>query len=128
MSDQEDIVSAFEGIVKVSEEGDAEAYIDYITEDAVMMYSEMPAVIGRESVLDFVKQFFGEYEFKFDPWQTDEIIVMGDRAMHRYSGIALVTPKGEGEALRLDRKYIDMMQKVGGGGWKISHHIYNTND
>jgi len=74
----------------------------------------------------FIVEFFQEYEFRFDPWQTDEIVVLGDRAFHRYSGIATISPKAGGEPLVLDRKYIDILRQED-GVWRISHHIFNTN-
>lgn len=125
--DRQAVRSVLEDIVAASEVGDADAYVKFVAEDAVMMYSGMPAVIGREAVHNFVSDFFRDYRFKFDPWRSEEIKVTGDWAFHRYSGIAIVTPVGGGEPVRLDRKYVDILKKED-GVWKISHHIFNQNN
>lgn len=91
-------------------------------------------VDGRQSQGKFVypkrrvlSEFFEEYRFEFEPWQSEEIQLSGDWAFHRFSGIATLMPKGGGEPTYLDRKYIDILRKIDGSR-KISHHIYNTNE
>ena len=121
------VKAVLEAIVVASEAGDASAYVEFISTDAVMMYSGMPPVVGREAVHGFVSAFFRDYRFTFEPWQSDEIRVSGDWAFHRYSGIAILSPLNGGDPLRLDRKYVDILKKEE-DVWRISHHIYNENE
>lgn len=120
------VVAAFEAMLSAAEAGDVEGYLAGITDDAVMMYSGQPSVVGKKAVEPFIVEFFEQYAFKCDPWQSDEIVVLGTWAFHRYSGIATLRPKGGGEPVVLDRKYIDIL-RLEDGSWKISHHIFNTN-
>jgi ketosteroid isomerase-like protein len=112
--------------LRAAEAGDIDGYLAAITEDAVMMYAGQPAVIGKEDVRRFLDQFFPHFSFRFEPWESHEIVVAGNWAFHRYSGIAAITPKTGGEPEVLDRKYIDIL-RLEGGVWKTSHHIFNTN-
>jgi len=121
------VLDAFNGLLGASEAGDVDGYLSYITDDAVMMYNEMPAVVGREAVRPFVSEFFRQYRFELSPWQSEEIQIEGSWAFHRYSGIAVITAKNGGDSVREDRKYIDILRNVG-GAWKTSHHIYNVNE
>lgn len=125
-AEREAVMEAFKGLIVVSETGDVEGYMNHLSEEAVMMYSGQPAVVGTAKIRSFITDFFKNYKFQFNPWQSDEIQVLGDWSFHRYSGIATITPKGGGESVKLDRKYIDILRKEA-GSWKVTHHIFNTN-
>ena len=125
-ADRQAVMAVFRGILEDSEEGDPQGYVSWLRDDAVMMYAEQPSVVGREAVLPFVTEFFANYTFRFEPWQSEEIQVDGNLAFHRYSGIATIEAKDGGDVVELDRKYIDILRKEG-DSWKVSHHIYNTN-
>ena len=120
------IMAVFNGLKEVSESGDIEGYMSYLSEDAVMMYSGQPAIVDNRKLQSYLTDFFKNFEFELNRWQSDEIQISGDLAFHRYSGIATITPKDGGESSILDRKYIDILRKEA-GAWKVSHHIYNTN-
>jgi len=123
---REAVVAVFDELLAASEAGDAEAYLSSLANDAVMMYSGQPSVVGKKAIEAFAVDFFERFHFKFAPWQSEEVIVAGTWAFHRYSGIATITPKEGGEPVILDRKYIDIL-RLEGGSWKVSHHIFNTN-
>ena len=125
-SDRHEIQAVLSGIVAASEAGDPDAYVNFVTNDAVMMWDEQPAVIGRDAIHAFMSGFSNDVQFDFQ-WETDEIQITDDWAFHRYNGVAVITPSDEGEAQRLDRKYIDILRKEN-GTWKISRHIYNRNE
>jgi len=126
-SEREAVIAEFKDLIVVSESGDVEGYMNHLSEDVVMMYSGQPAIVGTAKIRSFITNFFENYKFEFNPWQSNEIQVMGDWALHRYSAIATITPKSGGESIKLDRKYIDILRKEA-GSWKVTHHIYNTNN
>ena len=125
--DADAIKSSFSELVAVSEAGDAEAYAKYLTDDAMWLGPGMPGVFGKAAIQDFVSGFFADWLWSFPEWHTEEIIVSGDLAIHRYVGISVSTPKSGGEALREDRKYMDVMRKQLDGKWLLSRHIFNLN-
>lgn len=124
-SDQQQIKDVLSGIVAAAQTGDLDAYLSFVTENAVMMWGGQAEVIGHAAVHEFMTQFSGGTQFDVE-WETDEIEIFGNRAYHRYSGVAIQTPNDGGDVLRLDRKYLDLLRKEG-GSWRISHHIYNLN-
>jgi len=126
-AEREAVMAVFKGLLMVSESGDAEGYMNHLSEEAVMMYSGQPAIVGMANIQSFIIDFFENFKFQFSPWQSDEIQVSSDWAFHRYSGIATITPKSGGESIKLDRKYIDILRKET-DSWKVTHHIYNTNN
>ncbi len=126
-AEREAVMAVFKGLIVVSESGDVEGYMNHLSEEAVMMYSGQPAVVGTAKIRSFITDFFENYKFQFNPWQSNEIQVLGDWAFHRYSGIATITPKSGGEFIKLDRKYIDILRKEA-DSWKVTHHIFNKNN
>jgi uncharacterized protein (TIGR02246 family) len=125
-SDQQRIKDVLNGIVAAAQTGDLDAYLSFVTEDAVMMWGGQPEVIGHKAVHEFMSQFSSGTQFDVQ-WETDEIEIFGNRAYHRYSGIAVMTPNDGGDVVRLDRKYFDLLRKEEDGTWRLSHHIYNLN-
>ncbi len=125
-ADERAIRAVLEGWVAASIEGDAEAYGSFITEDFAYMGPGAPAIDGKAKVVEWVSGFFGATSFEFD-WGTEEIMISGDFAVHRYSGVATMQSQDGGEQRLLDRKYIDVLRRVD-GRWLISHHIYNLNE
>ena len=125
-SDIDEVMKVFHSILSASEEGDVEGYLDGITDDAAMMYHGMPAIIGKETVRPFITDFFRNYRFQFTDYTFQEKRVMGDWALLRYTGVAVISPRDGGEPSMRDRKYIEILHKED-GRWKFSHHIYNLN-
>ncbi len=126
VEDEQQIKDVLSGLVAAAQAGDPDAYISFVTTDAVMMWSGQPAVVGHDAIHEFMSGFSGATDFDFEG-RTDEIQIIGDWALHRYSGVAVMSPTDGGEVIRLDRKYIDILRREG-GTWKLSHHIYNLNE
>jgi len=125
-SDIDEVMRVFHSILSASEEGDVDGYLDVITDDAVMMYHGMPAMIGKEAVGPFLTDFFSSYKFQLTDYTFEEKRVMGDWALLRYNGVAVISLKDGGESTLRDRKYFEILRKQD-GRWKFSHHIYNLN-
>jgi uncharacterized protein (TIGR02246 family) len=124
-SDRRKIQNVLKGIVAAAQVGDLDAYLSFVTDDAVMMWGGQPEVIGHQAIHEYMSRFSGGTQFDVQ-WNTDDIEIFGNRAYHRYSGVAVMTPTNGGEPVRLDRKYLDLLRKED-GTWRISHHIFNLN-
>ena len=84
---------------------------------------------GRREAGDspWIRDFFARYTFKFSDWNSKEVVVAGDVAFHRYTGVATLTPRAGGASLRQDRKYLDVFRRGADGRWRASHHVFNLN-
>lgn len=125
--DVEAIKQAFAGWVAVSEAGDADGYITYITDDALFLVPGQPPIAGKATIRPWIAQFFADWTFSFPEWSTDEIVVAGDIAVHRYSGATTLAPKTGGETVVADRKYMDLLRKETDGRWRVARHMFNLN-
>jgi steroid delta-isomerase-like uncharacterized protein/uncharacterized protein (TIGR02246 family) len=110
-----------------SQEACVASYLDLHTDDAVLMLQGMPAVCGREAIREFIADFCQKYRFEFRPWESDELTVREDVAVHRLHGMAILLPRAGGEATYRDSKYLDVLRRGRDGRWRVAIHIFNTN-
>ncbi|NNM05868.1 MAG: DUF4440 domain-containing protein [Gemmatimonadetes bacterium] len=105
----------------------AEIYLEFHTEDAVLMFPGGPAIQGHESIRPFIVDFVSGFEFSAPDLTTHEIIVSGDLAVHRFSAVAWTVARAGGDTIRDDRKYLDVLRKGEDGEWRVARHIFNNN-
>jgi uncharacterized protein (TIGR02246 family) len=125
--DAETIKKVFADWVAATEAGDVELYASHIADDAVFMGPGAPAVSGKEAIVASVAEYFAGWDFSIPSWTTHEIIVSGDMAIHRYSNVAIFSPKGGGDSFELDRKNMDILQRQPDGRWLVYRHMFNLN-
>ncbi len=110
-----------------SQEACVASYLALHADDAVLMFPGMPAVRGRDAIRAFIADFCRTSRFEFHPWETDELDVRGDLAVHRLHGMAILIPRDGGEATHRDSKYLDVLRRGKDGRWRVAVHIFNTN-
>lgn len=126
-ADANAIRAAFAAWVRTAEAGDAAGYGRYITDDFVFLGPGARPRVGKSTVLPWVERWFADWQFTFPQWTTEEVIVVGDLAIHRYSGVATLTPKKGGAPITADRKYIDIVRREADGQWRVARHMFNLN-
>jgi len=89
-AEKEAIITKFKEELRIfdelQKEGDiskiAEAYVSWHTDDAVLMFPGMPAIIGSENIYDYINDNYSkvldEYIFEFPNWKTEELQVTDD--------------------------------------------------
>lgn len=102
------------------------AYVEHHTEDAVLMFSGIPSVTGREQIQKFILDWSRAYRFEFPDWKTDNIWISGNMAVHRFHGTGVLIPRGGGERTPREAKYIDVWRRDANGQWRIAIHIFNN--
>ena len=108
-------------------EAAAEIYLGFHTEDAVLMFPGAPSVQGHQSIRPFIIGFVRDFEFSAPDLTTEEIIISGDLAVHRFSAVAWTVAREGGDTIRDDRKYMDILRKGEDGKWRVARHIFNSN-
>ena len=108
-------------------EAAAAACLNLHTDDAVLMFPGRPVIRGRDAIRPFILEFCRQYQFQFPEWQTDELTVRGDLAIHRFHGVAILTPRAGGDATHRDSKYLDVLRRGPDGKWRVAVHMFNTN-
>jgi ketosteroid isomerase-like protein len=97
-----------------------------VTDDAMLlaMTPGGPPPVGRPALAEAIEGFLGGFTVVWDGIQTEEVVVVGDLAFHRYTGVLSTTPKEGGETNRDDRRYLDILRRDAGGEWKLWQHIF----
>lgn len=125
---EKQIMELFKKLLEGSERGDVDAYFNCITDDFIYLGQGMRPISNRDSLRDFLGDFFTNYTFSFSNWTVHEIEARDDLAIIRYSGIAIITSKKDSSIFELDRKYLDVAKKDTNGEWRFYLHSFNTNN
>ncbi len=101
--------------------------VDLMTEDAVVMYRNRLAAIGKEAIRARQQRFDGSQATFEETRSVEEVMVSGDWAFIRWTGTGTVTPKDGGEVREFNNKGITLFQRQPDNSWKIARVIWNSN-
>ncbi len=105
------------GLFEAIDSKDADAFVGYLTEDAVFRYGSQDPVHGRDAIRDYVAGFFGTVEalsHRIDEsWEGDgSLVCAGEVTYTRQGGSRVTVPfanvfRLEGEKVREYLVHID---------------------
>ena len=109
--------------------GDFERLVSfYYAEDAVTMPANEPILEGREAILSGFKKDNEKYDFpQLDSSLAKDVRVSGDLAMVRGVDTAIFTPKGGGEPIKYNSKWVGIFERQPDGTWKCICEVGNSN-
>lgn len=127
-ADRPKIEAAFEQVIAAAVRGDAEAYLTYFDDEVILaeMVPGQTPVIGKHALRPWITDFLKNNKFAWTDYKSEEVLVFGNLAFHRYTGVASFAPKSGGETVRLPRRYIDILRRDSKGDWKIWHHVWTA--
>ena len=108
-------------------EGNLDGWVDHCAEDMVAMPPNEAIIEGKESIRQWGKPFFDQYNQE-ELITIDEIEVAGNWAFVRYHYTLKLTPKAGGEQFQANGKGIWILRHQADGTWKASRAIWNGND
>ncbi len=105
--------------------GDAASYVALLTEDAVLLPPNQPAVLGRDAIRDYRQTMFEQNTLDVTR-SSEKAVVTGDWAYvsHNYRGT--LTPTAGGEPSEISGKGITIFQRQPNGSWKISRYLWSS--
>ena len=104
-------------------EGDLDAFMATIADDAVHMPSGYPALIGKEAI----RNWYTFDNISFDVTiSSDEIEICGDWAIQRATWKGSWEKKDSSETKQFESKDIYIYRRQPDGSWKNSHTIWNS--
>jgi ketosteroid isomerase-like protein len=124
-SEKEKIKTLFQTWVKdVSEKGDTETYFKYVTSDFMVSEPNSTVQTDKKSIELEVKGMLANNSIRLEDWNSEEIIISKDVAIHRHSGVFVLMPKNDTITIRLHLKYLDILKQDDKGEWKTYLHSY----
>lgn len=123
-------VEAVEAMVveldRVTGEGDLEALLGFLTDDFVSLPPGEPPIVGKEAFRSHHQPLFEAFELDIVR-QPVETTALGEAVIQWGNGIGSFRPKGGGDAIPLDQKYLYVFKKQSDGSFKIWRAIFNDN-
>jgi uncharacterized protein (TIGR02246 family) len=114
-----------DGFAKAYEAGDAAAFANLYTPDAISQPNHEPTVTGRDAVIEMHKNTFSQFAMKLEI-MPDETRTMGNTGFDRGRYRMTVTPKAGGPAITNEGRYTVMLEKGDDGAWRVSRDIDNS--
>ena len=103
-------------------EGDLDAYMDTIAEDAIWMPPGRPPLVGKEEIRNWYN--FDDIKFSFT-LSLEEIEIHGDFAFTRSKRKGKWVNKTTGETTRAESNTINMYKRQPDGSWKTHRANWN---
>jgi uncharacterized protein (TIGR02246 family) len=96
------------------------------TTDALVLYPNQPAVVGRGAILVYFKSFFAEFAQEDFELTSAEIEIVGpwafDRGTYRWRAV----PRAGGDPMDDYGKYLVVLQRQPDGSWKVARDMDNS--
>lgn len=109
-----------------AEAGNVEALLLFRTDDFIAMPPNQPAIEGKEAVRAFLTGMLGQMQME-ETVVSEEIVVSGDWAFDRGTFTGSATPKGGGETMTIDGKYLWILERQPNGSWKYTVQMWSNN-
>ncbi len=126
-SDVQAITEIRERTMHAENVGDAEFFDSACTEDVVVMPPGMPAVVGRDAAVGFMRAFLGQFDLRIE-YVSEETRVDGDVAYDRGTYSQTLVPKAGGQAISENGKFLWLYLRASNGTWRMSRVIWNASE
>ena len=109
----------------INNAGDIAGWVELFADDMVYMPDGQPPITTREALEGAAVSHFSRYRPNIQI-STDEIQVLGDWAFARTTVNGTLTPRGNANPIRVDRKEIAIYRRQPNGSWKLARLIGNS--
>lgn len=106
--------------------GDIDAWVSLWTADGVQMPPNESPISGKDRIRDRNSAVLDKFTFDMEI-TNEEVGVARDFAYSRGVFSATVTPKGGGQPIAVDGKFMTILKRQPDGSWKIHRDIFNSN-
>lgn len=106
--------------------GNAVKVANLYTDDALVLYPNLPAVAGKSAILGYFRGFFAEFRQEAFELVSAEVRIVGswafDRGTYRWRGV----PRAGGEPSEDHGKYLVILERQPEGSWKVARDMDNS--
>ncbi|MEM7780554.1 MAG: SgcJ/EcaC family oxidoreductase [Pseudomonadota bacterium] len=106
--------------------GDIDAWLSLWTQDGIQLPPGEPAVAGIEALRTRNGAALAAFNVTMEI-TLEETEILGDFAYSQGSYTAQFQPKGGGDALNVDGKFLSIMKRGEDGTWRIYRDMFNSN-
>lgn len=117
--------AAHEAYVDAVNSNNVDTFMAVVTDDIVFQAPNMPEVVGRAAVREFVTGYLSAFTTNWDKTQRD-FVVSGDRAYQRYGYTVTDTNKATGAVTTDTGKGLIVFQRGTDGTWRVARDTWNS--
>lgn len=111
--------------VAAAETGNVAALLELRTHDFVAMPPDQPSVRGKGAIEEFLNGMFGQMELE-ETVVSQGVVVAGDLAYDRGTFSGTARPKGGGESMAIDGKYLWILERQADGSWRYAVQMWSN--
>jgi uncharacterized protein (TIGR02246 family) len=105
--------------------GDARAWAEQFTNDAVQMPPNAPGNVGRPNIASWSQAFLDQFRVQFG-LAVDEVRVAGEWAFERGRYTISLTSRSGGPRMQDAGKYLTIYERKPGDTWRMARDIWNS--
>ncbi len=103
---------------------DLDAFMRFITDDAVMMPPDAPAIAGLEALRAYWEEAIQAFEFDVKK-PSRSVTLIGDWAFEDYTYELTLTPRAGGQPFTESGKGMFVYRRGADGQWRIARDVWN---
>jgi ketosteroid isomerase-like protein len=119
------VIAAAEQEPAAMQSGDMNQYLGILSEDAVFMPPNMPAIQGDE-LRQWLREFVNSNRIEWPKFEHGKTTIAGNLAFHEYVYAMKVTPKAGGQPAVGYGKGLQVLRCEADGAWKVLRNIWNA--
>lgn len=105
---------------------DVEKTISFWSDDAIILPPDMPPVVGKKAIRDYVAGAFASPEFSII-WELDKVVVASSGDMAYATGNDVITYKrADGKRVSMNARAVVVWRKQADNSWKAAVDIWNA--
>jgi len=106
--------------------GSADRVAAMYADDAIVLYPNRGAVVGKVAILAYFKGFYEQYAQESFVLESDEIRIAGNWAYDRGTYRLAMSPRAGGSRIEDHGKYLVILERQGDGSWKVARDMDNS--
>ncbi len=105
--------------------GALDVFIGYSADDIVMLAPDQPAVVGKDAVREWYRNFYGTFQIEMHhaPLETHSV---GDLVITRGNATSTIAPKAGGPAMSSNTKVLMVFRRQADGSLKAWRVAFNS--